>query len=310
MNLSPITIEWTRPRNPGKAPLVVQLRREQWAENDAARDAGLTVPEDVECIRDLCYGSDDSWHMLDLYRPKGAEGLLPVIVSVHGGGYFYGTKETYQYYCMDLARRGFAVVNFNYRLAPEWRFPAPLEDTNTMLTWLAAHAEEYQVDINNLFLVGDSAGAQIASQYAAVWSDHNYAKLFELDIPAVKIRAIGLNCGMYDLKRLSRNRIPKLTLLNYLGTSPYYYKGQLDVLSHIGTKYPPTHLVSAPNDFLFEECGPMEEFLHARGVEAVCQIYGTPENESVGHVFHINLRCPEGQQAIEDQLAFFRDHMK
>lgn len=310
MNLSPIKVEWTRPRNPGKAPLRVKLRRAYWAEGDAERDAGLTAPETVERICDLTYGSDPKYHTLDLYRPKSAEGLLPVIVSVHGGGYFYGNKELYQYYCMDLARRGFAVVNFNYRLAPEWRFPAPLEDTNAVLHWLVEHAAEYEVDINNIFMVGDSAGAQIASQYAAIVTNHNYAKLMNLTVPAIQLRGLGLNCGMYDLKRLSTQRIPSLIYMDYLGTNPHYYHGELDVLSRIGANYPPVHLVSAPNDFLFEECGPMAEFLHSRGVEAVCQIYGTPENEAVGHVFHVNLRCPEGQQAIEDQLEFFREHMK
>lgn len=311
MKLSPIKIEWSQPRNSGKAPLRVKLRREYWAKGDAERDAGLTIPEEVECVRDLVYGSDPDWHRLDLYRPKDAEGLLPVIVSVHGGAYFYGTKETYQYYCADLSRRGFAVVNFNYRLAPEYRFPAPLEDTNTVLQWLTEHAEEYQVDINNIFMVGDSAGAQIASQYAAIITNHNYAKLMGIEVPSITIRALGLNCGTYDLKRLASQRLPGLMyMMDYLGVDPRYFRGELDVLSRIGANYPPAHLVSAPNDFLFEECGPMAEFLHSRGVEAVCQIYGTEDNEAVGHVFHVNLRCPEGQQAIEDQLAFFRAHSK
>ncbi|MFR5151238.1 MAG: carboxylesterase family protein [Ruminococcus sp.] len=57
---------------------------------------------------------------LDVYRPKQAQGEdLPVIISVHGGAWMYGDKERYQYYCMSLAQRGFAVVNFTYRLAHE-----------------------------------------------------------------------------------------------------------------------------------------------------------------------------------------------
>ena len=62
------------------------------------------------------------WQKLDVYRQKDATGKLPVIVSVHGGGWVYGDKERYQFYCMDLAERGFAVVNFSYRLAPEYKF--------------------------------------------------------------------------------------------------------------------------------------------------------------------------------------------
>ena len=67
---------------------------------------------------------------MDVYRPRDTDAVIPVIVSVHGGGWGYGDKERYQYYCMSLAQQGFAVVNFSYRLASKYKFPAPLEDTN------------------------------------------------------------------------------------------------------------------------------------------------------------------------------------
>lgn len=80
--------------------------------------------------------------------------MLPVIVSVHGGGWGYGDKERYQYYCMSLAQQGFAVVNFSYRLASKYKFPAPLEDTNRVFVWLLAHAVRYGFDTHNVFCVG------------------------------------------------------------------------------------------------------------------------------------------------------------
>lgn len=116
-----------------------RIRREFKAGDDI-RDAGLTVPADVECFRDIVYGEDEKWQSLDVYRPKDRAGeLLPVIVSVHGGGWVYGDKERYQYYCMSLAQRGFAVVNFTYRLAPENKYPASLEDTNLVFKWVLEH---------------------------------------------------------------------------------------------------------------------------------------------------------------------------
>lgn len=91
---------------------------------------------------------------------------LPAIVSVHGG-WVYGSKEVYQFYCMSLARRGFAVVNFSYRLAPKHKFPAPLEDANAVFHWVLAHAGEYGFDPERIFAVGDSAGANILRLYSA-----------------------------------------------------------------------------------------------------------------------------------------------
>ena len=89
--------------------------RSSWKVSDAERDAGLTTPLDIVRYDDIVYGTDPKWQSLDVYRPKACEDRkLPVIVSVHGGAWVYGDKELYQYYCMDLAQRGFAVVNFTF----------------------------------------------------------------------------------------------------------------------------------------------------------------------------------------------------
>lgn len=103
--------------------------RKSFKEGDDIRDAGLSTPNDIVRFDNLIYGTDAQWQRLDVYRPKKLGGGLPVIVSVHGGGWVYGDKERYQFYCMNLAQRGFAVINYTYRLAPEFPFPAALEDT-------------------------------------------------------------------------------------------------------------------------------------------------------------------------------------
>ena len=97
--------------------------------NDRRRDAAIDLPQGVKEYRDISYGPYDRWNLLDVYCPEDADGLLPTIVSIHGGGYVYGNKEIYRRYGMDMAHRGFTFINFNYRLAPKWRFPTPLYET-------------------------------------------------------------------------------------------------------------------------------------------------------------------------------------
>ena len=87
--------------------------------DDAKRDEGLTTPDCIERFDNIRYGEHER-NILDVYRPKDQKGKLPLIVSIHGGGWVYGSKEINQFYCMSLAERGFAVVNFSYRLAPEF----------------------------------------------------------------------------------------------------------------------------------------------------------------------------------------------
>ena len=90
--------------------------RVQFGEMDRKRDEGLTTPSDILRFNDISYGSDFVWNKLDVYYKKGTSENLPVIVSVHGGGWVYGDKDVYQYYTMHLAQMGFTVVNFSYRL--------------------------------------------------------------------------------------------------------------------------------------------------------------------------------------------------
>ena len=116
------------------------------------------------------------WHLLDLYRPKDAEGKLPVLLNIHGGAWVYGDKKVYAPYCMYLATQGFAVVNASYRLAPKHTFPASLEDVGAMVEWVVDHAEEYGLDLSNLFFVGDSAGAHLATAYTAVQLNEAYVE--------------------------------------------------------------------------------------------------------------------------------------
>lgn len=174
--------------------------RAMFAQGDDERDAGLKEPEGIVRCNDISYGPHGKWNLLDVYRPqKAGDGLLPVIVSVHGGGLVYGDKERYQYYCMDLALRGFAVVNFNYRLAPEDPFPAAVEDVNRVFCWLADRAGEYGMDLDRLYTVGDSAGGQLSSQYLAMLTNPEFAKLYEFKLPSdkIRVRAAAFNCGHF-----------------------------------------------------------------------------------------------------------------
>lgn len=306
MSLVSLRLIWPHALRTHPVPLRVRLARRQWAAGDARRDAGLTPPEDVVRFTDLSYGKWGNWNLLDLYRPAAVPSPLPVIVSVHGGGYFYGSKEVYQYYCMDLARRGFGVVNFNYRLAPEFRFPAPLEDLNQLLRWLLHQGAAYQLDLRHLFLVGDSAGAQIASQYAAAWSNPDYAALLGLEIPPVRISGLGLNCGLYHIDRRAKDGSLSPLARDYLGPDFDLSDPRLDVMGHLTGGYPPAYLISAPNDFLASQCQPMAARLKGLGVLARWKLYGTLAQREVGHVFHVNLRLPEAQLANDEETAFFR----
>lgn len=276
--------------------------------NDRKRDSVIPLPEEVVSHLDVPYGSHGKWSLTDIYYPEGTTEKLPTIVSIHGGGYVYGTKEIYRRYCMSLAQRGFTVVNFNYRLAPEAKFPAPLEDTNALITFACENAEKFHIDSQRMFIVGDSAGAQLASHYTAIVSNPEFAKLFDFKVPDIKLLAVGLNCGMYDVADMTgfpRKGIAK----DYLGKKIPADDPRFNVLGAIGPSFPPAHIVTSCHDFLRQNAQPMYEFLTAKGSEAEVKCYGTEDDETIGHVFHVNISLPEATACNDDQTAFFKKYL-
>lgn len=278
------------------------------AKGDALRDEGLATPEDIVRFDNISYGPCGDENLLDVYRQKSATAPMPVIISIHGGGYVYGTKETYQFYCMNLAQHGFSVVNFNYRLAPKTKFPAPLEDTCRVLSWMLKNNEEYLLDMNNVFIVGDSAGAQLCSQMGALLSNKEYAALFDFDVPEINLRAIAINCGHIELKGKSTGLLKGLNR-DYFGKLNVEADPRCDVVANITDKYPPAIVMGATGDPLITGVDRDTAILKSKGVEVVETIYGDPEKKELSHVFHIDQKLDAAHECNDFQCEFFKKHI-
>lgn len=284
--------------------------RYSFAKGDRKRDAGLKTPEDVERFDDIAYGEDRKYQLLDVYKPKGVKGKLPVILSFHGGGWVYGTKETYQYYCMSLSQRGFAVVNFSYRLAPSHRYPAQIEDCNSAVQWMLEHGEEYGFDIKNVFAVGDSAGGHLLSVYSAMLSDHSYADYYGIRLPKdFRFNAIALNCGVYHQEMPKKKS--EGALLNDLLPKGWGEKDlkMLNSYDKIAKGFPPVFVMSSNGDFLRDQVDFLVPELKKQGIEHTVKIYGDADSV-LGHVFHVNIRLKEAGVCNDDECAFFTKHME
>lgn len=285
------------------------LLRRSFGRSDTARDAGLVTPDDVIRYDGLRYGDDPQWQVLDVYRPRAAEGRpLPVIVSVHGGGWVYGSKEVYQFYCMSLAQRGFAVVNFSYRLAPKHKFPAPLEDTNAVFHWVLDHAGGYGFDTDHIFAVGDSAGANLLGLYSAVCTNPAYAARYAFRPPeGFAPKAIALNCGQYRVEpKIFPTDLIHLLIRDFLPKrgSPDELEC-IDVTAHITSGFPPVFLMTANGDFLREQAPLLSRSLEANGVPVVYRCYGDSRNQ-LGHVFHCDIKSQAAKLCNDEQCAFFK----
>lgn len=288
----------------------IEVFRRECLESDTARDAGLTTPEDIKRFDNICYGESKSEQILDVYRPLGCAGKkLPVIVSVHGGGWVYGNKEIYQFYCMNLAQRGFAVVNFTYRLAPEHKYPAPMEDTNLVFGWVLANADKFGFDTDRIFAVGDSAGAQNIGLYSCILTNPAYAAEYEtlygLKAPAgLSLKAIGLNCGVYYVDPDGPAGFLE-GLLPEKGTHDELLR--MSIVDHITPAFPPCYIFTANEDFLKDAPALLMKVLDENKVTYDYKLYGD-ETNPLKHVFHCDVKTVFAKEANDDECNFFKKY--
>ena len=143
---------------PGPPPHEIPVEDARAGHNqEAARLCGEGEP--VAEVRDLRVGEVP----VRTFRPAGA-GPLPVVVYLHGGGWMMGTLDSYDALLRALANASGAIVaGVDYRLAPEHRYPAALEDSLAAIRWLAEHAGELGGDGARLAVAGDSAGGNLAA---------------------------------------------------------------------------------------------------------------------------------------------------
>jgi acetyl esterase len=109
-----------------------------------------------------------------LYRPLGsmADALLPVLVYFHGGGWVIGDLDTHDVLCRELANgAGCAVASVDYRMGPEHRFPAAVDDVLAATRWVRREATALRLDASRLAVGGDSAGGNLAAVAAIAARD-------------------------------------------------------------------------------------------------------------------------------------------
>jgi acetyl esterase len=115
---------------------------------------------------------------LRLYTPRASERALPVLVWLHGGGHMIGSLDSYDALCRQLALEADCMVaSVDYRLAPEHKFPAGVEDAFAALTWVGRSAAGLGCDPGRVAIGGDSAGGNLAAVAAILARDAGFPAL-------------------------------------------------------------------------------------------------------------------------------------
>jgi acetyl esterase/lipase len=275
------------------------------------------VSEGITRIADVPYadeGRNDS--TLNIYYPSVTSEPLPVVLWVHGGGWVLGDKEDIADYAVQIAKQGYVVVSMNYALAPDSKYPTPVIQTNQALTYVKNHASEFQGDSENIFLAGNSAGAQIASQTAAVVTNPSLAKLMNITPTAQpeELRGVLLFCGPYNLSTVAETGFPLIRtfLWSYTGIKTFEDYPRLDEMSTVlqaTAEYPPAFITSGNDDLLTKQSIELAQVLKRLDVDAETLFFST-SSEKLGHDYQFDLESEAGQQAMHSAVRFMQQYSR
>ena len=161
-------------------PEVWQLTPDQGREQYATRVSKLKFNESIFRTEDRRIQGPGSDIPIRIYTPRELKPgeKLPVLLWFHGGGFVIGSLDTHDSACRMLANKADClVVSVEYRLAPEHKFPAGVEDCQAAMKWTALHAVEFGGDASCMAVGGDSAGGNLAAVMAILARDAAHPKL-------------------------------------------------------------------------------------------------------------------------------------
>lgn len=250
---------------------------------------------------------------LVIHRPNAnSVSPWPLILWIHGGGWIAGNTGQISRYASILAARGFVVAELDYSLAPEARYPVPLRQAAAALAYLESHAASMDGDPKKVFLAGDSAGAQIASQVAAMVSDKSFAREVGVAMPieSSSLRGTVLACGPYDMATIGTTGFPGVQtfLWSYTGQRNYEKYSRIDELStvnHVTGTYPATFLTVGDADPFVTQASEFAQALKAKNVP-VTQVLWTGSGRKLGHEYQFDLSTQPARDALAAMTSFIQ----
>ncbi len=265
-------------------------------------------------ITEIRYSDDFPNSFLDITYPDGnVDVRRPTLIYFHGGGFFGGSKcdgdplaETDATALLDdICREGFNLVNIDYALVPEYHFPTPVIQANEAFLFLTDHAEEYHLDMNQIVIMGSSAGAIITSQIGSVITNPEYAAMLGID-PVLKpeqVKALVIDDAPLAYDKFSLGT--KILVGNYVKGSIFLSKEEIKKYNNtmwITKDYIPSVLLGSE---YYVDMREMAAALEDAGAEHELIDPLAEKNIEMPHCFVANERVDETAKDAYDRMITF-----
>lgn len=267
-----------------------------------AKSDQKTLGQLAELHSNLCYDTETPNGYLDIYYPFTPKETQPAtLIYIHGGGYVWGDKQSGDPDAGELKlsdsliyaalEQGYHVVSFNYCLAPEFPYPAAIEQLERGFHYLAEHAEELSLTMDRVFLAGSSAGGNLAGVLANLQTNEAYASQMGIT-PALSksaIRGVIFESTLFDNSQYGiTHEIPRDYLFYQLGrvylqtNELKYDKNSVthsNVTEFVTEDFPPSFISDGNTGSFYDQAQEMYTRLTNLGVD--CQFVFYPKSEAV-----------------------------
>ena len=211
----------------------------------------------------------------------------------------------------DLCAQGYNLVNVDYALVPDHHFPVPLVQMNDAIRFIAEHQDAYHINMDNIILMGSSAGAIMTAQYGTIMSNPEYATLLDIE-PALnleQVSAVVIDDAPIDYINMKLGC--KMLIGNYVKGSIYLNEDELnsyECIPHMTSDYPAVFLLGSEyrNDMIA-----MDEKLKDAGVDHILVDPFAEHGEVKPHCFVANERIdPVAAEAFQRLTEFLKEKTK
>lgn len=296
--------------------LIVKIMQVSWKfcdKSDKKRMATQTPPEKVVKVKDIPYIDDGNpYHKFDVFYPEGKiskEGL-PVIIDIHGGGWMYATKDLNEYYCMELAKKGYCVFSISYRLVPDVTVNEQIKDCTEALAFIRANIKDYPANKKTVMLTGDSAGGQLALYSTILNNNPDAREIFGTVDTKLNIKCLLLTSPVTYAKSGGWFSIytKKMWGKDYKTKSTYNYM-DLNEIMELANDMPPTYFITSSGDTLaHDQTVNAYNYFVEKGYECEIEDFtDLRDGKKLPHVFSVLDPFDEyGQKAIDNALDYYQ----
>ena len=290
----------------------VWLWRKLFESGDAKRLAKqIQDLSDLEIQRDIAYLPDgDRGHLLDIYQSKGVATDAPLVINIHGGGLFASYKEVNVNFNYEWARMGYTVVSVSYRRIPETTLWHQIDDVMNALRFIYENAENYQLNLNQCYLTGDSAGALLALLASSINTSKQLQRAFGIEGSGLNIRALGLISIMLDTQRKDLMKSINDMVTCRADKRKAYEKYLLNPASLLDAAKPlPSILITSDEDLIQKDTLKLDRVLKEKSAPYILFNYPKGGENKLIHVFSVSYPMyPESRDVLDKMDQYFKEH--